>query len=196
MIRKVFKIIKITISIPFLLLLVMFYLLSKNKILIEEDIIRYGNNTSSIKNLLLCFLFNEKSFRNVIYYRLGYNYSFILKIFYKENPTLHINENSIIGGGFLIVHGDCTYIWAKSIGNNVYINQGVTIGVVGDKSPVIGNNVRIATNSLVLGDVLIGDNVLIGAGTVIVKSVPSNCTVVGNPARIVKLNGEKVDISL
>ena len=166
MIRKVFKIIKITISIPFLLLLVMFYLLSKNKILIEEDIIRYGNNTSSIKNLLLCFLFNEKSFRNVIYYRLGYNYSFILKIFYKENPTLHINENSIIGGGFLIVHGDCTYIWAKSIGNNVYIGPGAKI----------------------IGKIDIGDGVVIGANAVVNKDVPSGVTVGGIPAKVISNN--------
>lgn len=46
------------------------------------------------------------------------------------------------------------------------------------------------------GGVKIGDNVNIGANSVVVKDVPSNTTVIGNPARIVKLNGKKVDIPL
>lgn len=186
----------VTISIPFLLILVVNFLLSNKKKLIKEDLVRYGGKTNTIKNLIYCFLFCENSFRNVLYFRLGYNSSFILKIFYKENTTLHIRDNSKIGGGALIVHGDCTYIWADKIGVNVYINQGVTIGVIGDKAPIIGDNVRIATGSLVLGNIKVGDDVIIGAGTVVVKNVPSNCVVVGNPARIVKKNGEKVNILL
>ena len=47
-----------------------------------------------------------------------------------------------------------------------------------------------------VGDVTIGDNATIGAGAVVNCDVPSNCTVAGNPARIVKLNGEKVDMPL
>jgi len=101
-----------------------------------------------------------------------------------------------IGPGLLVVHGDCTYINAKKIGKDCYINQSVTIGVVGPNAPVIGNNVRVATGAIVLGNIVIGDNVQIGAGAVVVKSVPDNCTVVGNPARIVKKNGQKVDIKL
>lgn len=52
--------------------------------------------------------------------------------------------------------------------------------------PIIGNNVKIYANSLILGGITIGDNVIIGAASVVLKSVPDNCTVVGNPARIVK----------
>ena len=96
----------------------------------------------------------------------------------------------------LVVHGDSTYIYAKSIGRNLYVNQCVTIGTVGDKSPIIGDNVRIATGAIVIGGISIGDNSTIGAGAVVVKDVPSNCVVVGNPARIVKQNGTKVDIKL
>lgn len=79
---------------------------------------------------------------------------------------------------------------------NLYVNQCVTIGAKGDKRPVIGNNVRVATGAIVIGGVTIGDNVIIGAGAVVVKDVPSNSVVVGNPARIVKQNGKKVDILL
>lgn len=101
-----------------------------------------------------------------------------------------------IGSGLIIVHGDATYINAKSIGKNFYINQTATVGVIGTDAPIIGNNVRVATGAIVLGKIKVGDNVNIGAGAVVVKDVPSNCTVVGNPARIVKMDEKKVDIKL
>lgn len=101
-----------------------------------------------------------------------------------------------IGSGLLFVHGDATYINAAKIGKNCYINQCVTIGVIGNDAPVLGDNVRVATGAIVLGNITIGDNVDIGAGSVVVKSVPNNCTIVGNPARIVKLGRQKVNILL
>lgn len=93
-----------------------------------------------------------------------------------------------------IQHGYGTIISAKSIGTDCWINQLVTIGHsnVG-KNPIIGNNVQIGTGAIVIGDITIGNNVLIGAGSVVVKSVPDNCTVVGNPARIIKKNGIKLN---
>ena len=94
------------------------------------------------------------------------------------------------------MHGDSTYLYAKSIGRNLYINQCTTLGVVGNNAPVIGDNVRVATGALVLGGIKIGNNVTIGAGAVVVKDVPDNCVVVGNPAKIVKLEGKKVNIKL
>ena len=96
----------------------------------------------------------------------------------------------------LVVHGDATYIYAESIGENLYVNQCVTIGVVGNSRPIIGNNVRVATGAIVIGGIQIEDNVTIGAGAVVVKDVPPNTTIVGNPARIVKQNGKKVNIIL
>ncbi|MBR0406929.1 MAG: hypothetical protein IJI53_02720 [Clostridia bacterium] len=88
-----------------------------------------------------------------------------------------------------------------SCGDNLTVSQGVTIGLgktndSGRKSPIIGNNCSIATNSVVFGPIIIGDNVVIGAGSVVNKDVPANCTVVGNPARIIRMNGERVDIPL
>ena len=55
---------------------------------------------------------------------------------------------------------------------------------------------KIFTGATVFGGVTIGDNVTIGAGAVVSSDIPSNCTVAGNPARIVKINGEKVDLPL
>lgn len=113
----------------------------------------------------------------------------------REQESLHISTPSI-GKGLLVVHGDSTFINAEVIGENCYVNQNVTIGVIGNKRPRIGNNVRVATGAIVLGDIAIGDNVIIAAGAVVVKNVPDNCMVAGNPAYIKKLKEEKVNIKL
>jgi serine O-acetyltransferase len=61
---------------------------------------------------------------------------------------------------------------------------------------VIGNNVLICAGAIVLGNIVIGNNVTIGAGTVLTKSVPDNSVIVGNPAKIININGEKSNIKL
>ena len=72
------------------------------------------------------------------------------------------------------------------IGENCTIYQNVTIGYKDKGCPSIGNNVKIYPNAVVFGDITIGDNVIIEAGSVVTKSVPSNCTVMGNPAKIIE----------
>ncbi len=97
-----------------------------------------------------------------------------------------------IGPGLFFLHGFSTIVSAKSIGNNCWINQQVTIGyTTPDGAPVIGDNVRIYAGAKVLGDITVGNNVIIGANAVVVKDVPENCTVVGVPAYIIKKNGVK-----
>lgn len=76
---------------------------------------------------------------------------------------------------------------ATSIGENLYVFHGVTIGHDYRRGkPTIGNNVFIGANSLVLGEVRIGDNVVIGASSLVSTDVPSNSLVAGTPARIIK----------
>ena len=74
------------------------------------------------------------------------------------------------------------------IGENCKILQGVSIGGRGENKdvPVIGNNVLIGAHALILGPITIGDNAVIGAGSVVIKDVPANTTVVGNPAKEIK----------
>lgn len=107
------------------------------------------------------------------------------------------------GGGVRIFHGQGTVIVATSCGEHFSVWQNVTIGrnpskldLDGNDTPTIGNNVNVYTGAIVVGGIHIGDNVNIGAGSVIMKDVPDNCTVVGNPAIIIKKDGEKTHIRL
>lgn len=78
------------------------------------------------------------------------------------------------------------------IGNNCTIYQNVTIGSgkrpppTGTDCPEIGNNVTIYANTVIAGGIKIGDNSIIGAGSIVIKDVPANTTVAGNPAKILK----------
>lgn len=73
-------------------------------------------------------------------------------------------------------------------GNNVHIRQNTTIGnnAIDNLAPRIGSNVEIGANTCIIGNITIGNNVIIGAGSVVVKNVPDNVVVAGNPARIIR----------
>ncbi|MPN45431.1 Serine acetyltransferase [bioreactor metagenome] len=83
------------------------------------------------------------------------------------------------------------------VGDNCTIYHGVTLGGTGHdtgkRHPTIGSGVLISTGSKVLGPITIGDNSRIGANSVVLKDVPPEATVVGIPARVVRLNGERVE---
>ncbi len=101
---------------------------------------------------------------------------------------------SRIGPGLIINHPIGIVVGNKVVaGNNLTLMQGVTLGQLSFESstdsetrnPIIGNNVSIGALAVVLGGVTIGDNCLIGAGTVVLRDVPSGHTAVGNPARLI-----------
>ena len=102
-----------------------------------------------------------------------------------------------IGGGTKFGYGGiAVVIHARTIiGKNCMIGQGVTIGGKSGwyEVPVIGDNVIINAGSKIIGPVRIGNNVEIGANSVVVKDVPSNCVVAGIPARILKSNMSEED---
>ena len=114
---------------------------------------------------------------------------------------IEIHPGAQIGKGFFIDHGNGVVIGETTvIGDNVTVYQGVTLGGTGKdtgkRHPTIGNNVTIGAGAKVLGPFTVGDNSKIGASAVVLKEVPPNCTVVGNPGRIVKRKEEapKVDL--
>jgi len=155
--------------------------------------INLSKGTNQIYNLI-----HYPEFRSLIYYRSKKKNSFnkiLVKIFsfvYHPQKNLFIHTKSI-GEGFFIEHGYSTIISADSIGNNFQINQNTTIGWSLNGAPIIGDNVSIGCNAVVIGNIRIGDNVVIGAGAVVTKDIQNNCVVVGNPARIIRRDGGKVN---
>jgi len=107
------------------------------------------------------------------------------------HPGAEIGEGLFIDHGMSVVIGETTVI-----GSNVTLFQGVTLGGTGKEKgkrhPTIGNNAVIGTGAKVLGNITIGDNVNIGANSVVIRDVPANSTVVGVPGRIAKKEGKKV----
>lgn len=104
---------------------------------------------------------------------------------------IEIHPGARIGKGFFIDHGHGVVIGETTeIGNNVLLFHQVTLGgtkmLPGKRHPTVGNNVVVGAGAKVLGPLLIGDNSQIGAGSIVVKEVPANVVVVGNPGRIIK----------
>ncbi len=110
---------------------------------------------------------------------------------------IEIHPGATIGRRLVIDHGTGVVIGETAeIGDDVLIYQGVTLGgtgkEVGKRHPTIGNNVMISSGAKVLGPFKVGDNARIASGAVVLEEVPEGATVVGVPARVVRLNGEKV----
>lgn len=75
---------------------------------------------------------------------------------------------------------------AESIGDNFDFRHCTTIGATEKGRPVIGDNVKLGATVTIIGPVHVGSNVIVGAGSVVVKDVPDNCIVAGNPAKVIK----------
>ena len=101
------------------------------------------------------------------------------------HPAARIGRRFFIDHGMGVVIGETTII-----GDDVLLYQGVTLGGTGNehgkRHPTLGNNIVVGSGAKVLGNIEIGSNSRIGAGSVVVDSVPENSTVVGIPGRIVR----------
>ena len=114
---------------------------------------------------------------------------------------IEIHPGAVIGSGLVIDHGSGVVIGETAvIGDNVTLYQGVTLGGTGKdtgkRHPNIGNGVTVGAGAKILGPITIGDHVKVGAGSIVLKDVPDQCTVVGNPGRIVKGPDHRPDIDL
>lgn len=170
------------------------YFTGKNRKLIESDIARTLEENAYKKigvNALNYSMLFIKPFRNVFYYRTKDSLILrnISRFFLKPLDTVEIQGK--IGAGFRICH-NYSVICPYSVGRNFTVGHGVTVGKgksMPDQpeimNPIIGDDVRIHSNATVFGGIHIGNRVEIGAGAVVNKDIPDDCTVVGNPCRII-----------
>jgi len=111
---------------------------------------------------------------------------------------IEIHPGATIGRRLVIDHGTGIVIGETAeIGDDCLLYQGVTLGGtgkdVGKRHPTLGNNVMVGSGAKVLGPFKVGNNVRIAANSVVLREVPDNATVVGVPGRVVKISGEKLD---
>lgn len=161
---------------------------------IKELIKAIRTNDPSIKSSLEVILY--QSLWAVIFHRIAhklYNIKLyflarLISQFSRWITGIEIHPGAIIGRGLFIDHGAGVVIGETCIiGNNVTIYQGVTLGGTGKdtgkRHPTIGNNVMIGAGVKILGALNIGDNSKIGAGSVVLKDVEENTTIIGVPGK-------------
>ena len=162
-------------------------------------------NDPAIKSSLEALLY--PSFWAILYYKVAH-YFYLRKHYFiarlisekgKRKTGIEIHPGAKIGKNLFIDHGIGVVIGETAeIGNNVILYQGVTLGGTGKEKgkrhPTIKDNVIVSAGAKVLGSFIVGENAKIGAGAVVLESVPKNATVVGIPAKVVKISkGSKID---
>src|SRR5476651_2346791 len=152
----------------------------------------WNANKGNLKGRLVLLMFrlvqyiNQYTILKIIFFPYLIWYRFVVEWHW----CIELPRKLTIGKGLKLYHGQALVVNLRTVmGENCTLRNGTTIGhkQLADGSmsgsPRIGNNVDIGANVCIIGDITIGDNVVIGAGSVLVKDIPSNCVVVGNPAR-------------
>ena len=172
----------------------LYYKTAFNRVAMEEDFrrnIRQFLHKDQLNFFTFCELLTfYVMVRNIFYARVAYRhhyYAKILSVFARPLPLLDISSTAEIGGGLIVQHGYATIIAPRKIGKNCWVNQGVTIGYTNDNDcPTLGDNVTVYAGAKILGDVHVGNNVVVAANAVVVKDVEDNCIVGGVPAKVIK----------
>lgn len=170
---------------------------------IREEIQVIRERDPAIKSNMEVFLY--PSFRVILRYRLAHKLyvrgHYFLARWISQRAArktgIEIHPGATIGKGLFIDHGSGVIIGETTvIGDNVTLYQGVTLGGTGKEQgkrhPTIEDNVMVSAGAKILGSFTIGENSKIGAGSVVLEEVPPNCTVVGVPGRIVRMDNRKV----
>jgi putative colanic acid biosynthesis acetyltransferase WcaB len=155
----------------------------------------WSANRQNFKAQLVLFMFrlvmvvNRYTITKIIFFP----YFMLYRFFVEWHLGIELPRKLTIGKGLSLYHGQALVVNKGTIiGENCVLRNGTTIGhkKLADGSfsacPRIGNNVDIGANVCIIGGVTIGDNVIIGAGSVVTKDVPADCVVVGNPARVLE----------
>ena len=153
-------------------------------------------------------VFLYPSFRAILYYRVAHQL-YLKKHYFvarwisqraARKTGIEIHPGAKIGKGLFIDHGHGVIIGETAVvGDNVTLYQGVTLGGTGKETgkrhPTLEDNVMVSAGAKILGSFTIGANSKIGAGSVVIKPVPPNSTVVGVPGRVVKRDNVRIPAS-
>lgn len=163
----------------------------------NADVIADIHQTLKVRGSKMMHGSLQEQFSHLMTYYREFGFVFFWRInkrpwfysWFAKDFQCKIFKSSRIGGGMMCYHPFATVINAKSIGRNFQFRNGLTIGNKGNDNtqlPVIGDDVTVGAQVVIIGDISIGNHVIIGAGSVVVKDVPSNCVVAGNPAKVIK----------
>ncbi len=163
-----------------------------------QTVFREDPAAKSVLEVLLCY----PGFHAVLWHRVAHRFYrwrlyLIARLISNTNrffTGVDIHPGARIGRRLFIDHGMGLVIGETTeIGDDVLLYQNVTLGGTGKergkRHPTIGNKVVVGTGAKVLGNITVGDNVKIGAGSVVIRPVPPHSTVVGVPGRIVRMRG-------
>ena len=164
-----------------------------------DTIFREDPAAKSVLEIVLCY----PGFHAILWHRFAHKLYLwrvpllprVVSQFNRFLTGIEIHPGATIGRRFFIDHGMGVVIGETAeIGDEVLLYQNVTLGGTGGEKgkrhPTLGNRVVVGTGAKILGNIRIGDNVKIGAGSVVVHSVPDNSTVVGVPGRVVRVRPE------
>lgn len=159
--------------------------------IVTQDVEMWNQRIFQCKRCKLGFLLQyNKEFRSLFYYRYRDKKLWVrvLTLIAPKVANFVIIVDRL-GKYPMFYHTFSTIINCKQIGDNCVFRNNTTIGNKAENNdcrPIIGNNVNIGANVVIIGDITIGDDVIIGAGSVVVKDIPNNCIIAGNPTRIIK----------
>lgn len=170
---------------------------------VRQEIQVIRERDPAIKSNMEVFLY--PSFKVILSYRVAHKLYLKKHYFWARwisqraarKTGIEIHPGATIGKGLFIDHGSGVIIGETTIiGDNVTLYQGVTLGGTGKEQgkrhPTLRDNVMVSAGAKVIGSFTIGENSKIGAGSVVLEEVPPNCTVVGVPGRIVRMDNKKV----
>ena len=163
---------------------------------IEEDINEIYQKDPACNYFFQPLLF-YKGFQALQAYRVAnywveekLSFSLYIQSIVSEKFNVDIHPNAKMGKGIMVDHASGVVIGETAIvGDYSSIFHGVTLGGVGSEKgqrhPQVGKNVLLSANSTIVGNIKIGDNAKIGAGSVVLNDIPKDCTAVGVPAKVI-----------